>query len=66
MARATPLDVTFGEDASRARKDNAPENLATMRKMALQLISQHDDKLSLKKRRVKAAYDIDYMKSLFK
>lgn len=60
------LDVTFGEDASRARKGNAPENLATLRKLALQLISQHDDKLSLKKRRVRAAYDVEYMKALFK
>lgn len=60
------LDVTFGEDSSRARKGNAPENLATLRKLALQIISQHDDKLSLKKRRVKAAYDVNYMKALFK
>lgn len=60
------LDVTFGEDACRARTGNAPENLATLRKLALQIISQKDDKLSLKKRRVKAAYDINYMKSLFK
>jgi predicted transposase YbfD/YdcC len=55
------LDVTFSEDKCRARKGNAPENLATLRKLALQIITQHDDKLSLKKRRVKAAYDTDYM-----
>ncbi|MCU0353535.1 MAG: ISAs1 family transposase [Cytophagales bacterium] len=55
------LDVTFREDDCRARKGNAPENLATLRKLALQIITQHDDKLSLKKRRVKAAYDTEYM-----
>ncbi len=60
------LDVTFREDACRARKGNAPENLATLRKLALQIISQHDDKLSLKKRRVRAAYDVHYMMALFK
>ena len=60
------LDVTFQEDACRARKGNAAENLATLRKLALQIVSQHDDKLSLKKRRVKAAYDLDYMQALFK
>jgi len=27
------LDVTFGEDASRVRKDNAPENLARAQAM---------------------------------
>lgn len=60
------LDVTFKEDSCRVRTGNAPENLATLRKLALQIISEHDDKLSLQKRRVKAAYDTEYMKSLFK
>ncbi len=58
------LDVTFGEDACRARRGYAPENLATLRKLALQIISQQKDKLSLKKRRVKAAYDVEYLKKL--
>ena len=58
------LDVTFSEDSCRARKGNAPENLATLRKLALQIISEYDDKLSLKKRRVKAAYDTEYMVEL--
>jgi predicted transposase YbfD/YdcC len=43
------LDVTFLEDSCRARKGNAPENLATLRKLALQIIAEYDDKLSLKK-----------------
>jgi predicted transposase YbfD/YdcC len=60
------LDVTFKEDSCRARSGNAPENLSTLRKLALQIINHHDDKLSLKKRRVKAAYDADYLKSLIK
>jgi predicted transposase YbfD/YdcC len=29
------LDMTFDEDRARARKDHAPENLATLRKLAL-------------------------------
>jgi predicted transposase YbfD/YdcC len=60
------LDVTFKEDKCRVRTGNAPENLATLRKLALQIISQHKDKLSLQKRRVRAAYDTEYMNSLFK
>ena len=58
------LDVTFGEDACRARKGHAPENLSTLRKLALQILRQRKDKLSLKKRRVKAAYDVEYLKKL--
>jgi predicted transposase YbfD/YdcC len=58
------LDVTFGEDDSRIRTANAPENLTTLRKLALQIITHTDDKLSLKKRRVKAGFDIEYLKKL--
>lgn len=58
------LDVTFEEDASRARKGYAAENLSAMRKLALQIIREQDDKLSLKKRRLKAAYDMQYLKKL--
>jgi predicted transposase YbfD/YdcC len=58
------LDVTFKEDACRAREKNAPENLSTIRKLALQIISNQNDKLSLKKRQYKAALDINYMKKL--
>lgn len=58
------LDVTFREDACRARKGNAPENLSTLRKLSLQMINDIKDKLSLKKRRVKAAWDMEYLKKI--
>lgn len=58
------LDITFKEDACRARRGYAPENLATLRKCALQLIREQNDNLSLKKRKVKAAYDVEYLKKL--
>lgn len=60
------LDVTFKEDLCRARLENAPVNLSTIRKFALQIISNANDKLSLKKRQYKAALDIGYMKKLIK
>ena len=60
------LDVTFKEDMCRARSRNAPENLATIRKFALQIISNAKDKLSLKKRQYKAALDFAYMLKLLK
>jgi predicted transposase YbfD/YdcC len=58
------LDVTFKEDQCRTRTGNAPENLSTLRKFSLQLISKADDKLSLKKRQYKAALDTNYIKKL--
>ena len=58
------LDVTFKEDGCRARTKNAPENLSTLRKLALQIVTGQKNKLSIKKRRVKAAYDLDYLKDL--
>jgi len=58
------LDVTFREDACRAREGNAPLNLSTLRKFALQLLSNQKDKLSLKKRQYKAALDIGYLKKI--
>ncbi|OAV70820.1 Transposase [Bacteroidales bacterium Barb6] len=58
------LDVTFREDACRAGKGYAAENLSTMRIPALQIIKEQPDKLSLKKRRLNVAYNIEYLKKL--
>ena len=60
------LDVTFREDACRARKDYSATNLNTLRKFALAIVSGHKDKLSLRKRLFKAALNIDYLKKLLK
>ena len=58
------LDVTFQEDACRARSENAPENLNILRKIALQRITQRKDKLSKKKRRYRASLNNDYLKEV--
>jgi hypothetical protein len=58
------LDVTFREDACRAGEGNAPLNLSTFRKFALQLLSNQKDKLSLKKRQYKDALDVEYLKKI--
>lgn len=60
------LDVVFHEDLSRARTLNAAENLATLRKIALQLLYQADDNASMKKRRHKAAWNDQYLISILK
>ncbi len=49
------LDVTFREDESRIRKDNGPENMALMRRVALGLIKRNKpEKMSVKKARFNA------------
>jgi len=58
------LEVTLQEDACRVRRGNGAENLAMLRKLAFQLLTQQTDLLSLQKRRVKAACDADYMKMI--
>jgi predicted transposase YbfD/YdcC len=58
------LDITFGEDSCLVRKDHAPRNLSTIRKVALGLISRDKTKMSLKRKRKKAARDDNYLKSL--
>ena len=56
------LDVTFSEDKSRIRKDNAPENFALLRRLALNLLKQENTfKGSLKMKRYKASMDNNYL-----
>ncbi|MCM1452642.1 MAG: ISAs1 family transposase [Clostridium sp.] len=55
------LNVTFREDGSRVRKGYAPQNLSALRKMALALIKQMDDKRSLIQRRKKCLRNMSYL-----
>lgn len=58
------LDVVLGEDASRARKDNAPENFAILRKLALNLLQAHPEKISVRQKIKSAAWDDTFLLSL--
>ena len=59
------LDVAFHEDNSRIRKDNAPENLAIIRHIALNLLKQDKTKKgSIRNKRNRAGWDNDYLLSL--
>lgn len=58
------LDVAFDEDAARSRKDNAPQNLALLRKLALNLIRQHPAKGSVKGKIKRAGWDDAFLLSL--
>lgn len=55
------LDVAFREDESRTRSGHAGENLGTVRRVALSLLKRADTKGSIQTRRMKAAWDDDYM-----
>lgn len=60
------LDVTFLEDASRARKGNAAQNLSLIRKLALQVVRNYSDKRSIRKRLFKASLNEEYMIDMVK
>lgn len=61
------LDVTFGEDGSRIRKDHGAENFGLLRRIAISLLKNDDrKKTSIKGKRLLAGWDKDYlMKILF-
>ena len=55
------LDVQFGEDACRTRKDHSAENLALMRRMALNLLSCNGlPRDSIRRRKRRAALNDEY------
>ena len=55
------LDVVFNEDQSRNRKDHCPENLALMRKLALNLARLEPSKGSMRGKLKSAGWDNDYL-----
>lgn len=59
------LDVTFGEDDARARTKNAAQNMATLRRIALNLIKKdRSRKGSIRAKRYIAAIDHDFLQHL--
>jgi predicted transposase YbfD/YdcC len=60
-----PLDVVLDEDLARNRKDNAPANLAVLRRLALNVARAHpDDKISLRAKLKLAGWDDAYLFSM--
>lgn len=61
------LDVVFREDDARVRVGHAAENLALVRRLALQLLKQERRaKVGVKAKRLKAGWDEDYLLSVSK
>ena len=60
------LDVNFGEDQSRARTKFAAQNLATLRRLCLNLIKSHanPEKRSVRRQKRVAALSDDYLQEL--
>jgi predicted transposase YbfD/YdcC len=60
------LDVTFGEDSARVRKDNSPLNWNVMRKTALPLLRNADigKNTSIKRKMFMAALDITVLEKI--
>jgi predicted transposase YbfD/YdcC len=57
------LDVTFGEDRSRIREENAPENFGLLRRLALCLLKKEtSSKRSIKGKRLRASWDESYLR----
>lgn len=55
------LDVVFGEDRCRTRKDHAPYNLALLRRICLNLLRQNQGKNSLKATRKAVTWNTDLL-----
>jgi predicted transposase YbfD/YdcC len=57
-----PLDVTLDEDLARNRKDNAPANLAVLRRLAINIArADPDNTISLRGKLKRAAWNDDHL-----
>jgi predicted transposase YbfD/YdcC len=58
------LDVHFAEDGNRARKDNAPENLAILRRLTLNILRTHPDRASIRRKIKRSGWDDAFLLSM--
>lgn len=58
------LDVTMNEDMSRARKDNSPENLAVLRRIAISMVNQVKGKKSVRRSLLAAGWDTSFLEKI--
>ncbi len=60
------LDVVFHDDFARLRTGHGPENMATVKHMAMNLVRQAKPITSLKNRRKIAGWNRDYLETLIR
>jgi len=58
------LDVVFRDDLARLRTGHGPANMAVVKHMALNLLRQAKPTLSLKNRRKRAGWNVEYLAAL--
>ncbi len=59
------LDVAFNEDKCRIRKDNAPQNFAVLRHLAMNLLKREKTaKVGFENKRLRAGWDNDYLEKV--
>ena len=59
------LDVSYGEDRSKVRKDNGPENLTVLKRCTMNLLkADTKTKAGIKNKRAKAGWSKEYMMEL--
>lgn len=58
------LDVVFDEDRARNRKDHGPENLATLRKLALNTLNRARPDISVRRKRKRSGWSNDFARSI--
>lgn len=59
------LDIAFREDDSRIRKDHAPQNMAVIRHISLNLLKQdRSSKVGIATKRHRAGWDNDYLETI--
>lgn len=59
------LDMSFGEDRSRVRKDHADANMGALRRASLSLLKNEESKkVGIKNKRLIAAWNVDYLQQV--
>jgi hypothetical protein len=54
----------FDEDGNRTRKDNGPENLAILRRFAINIMRSHPDRISMRQKVKRAGWDDAFLLDL--
>lgn len=60
------LDVIFREDLARFRTGDGPQNMAIIRQAARNLLSRAKPTVSLKNRRKRASWNVDYLEAIIR
>jgi predicted transposase YbfD/YdcC len=59
------LDMSFGEERSRVRKDHADANMGALRPRSLSLLKNEESKkVGIKNKRLIAAWNVDYLRQV--